>query len=80
MASFERINLTGTYAGHDGSTLQVQRSLGTGPWADFPATPTTVSSGTFATYIQTSMLGANHIRMVDTVTGAMSNVVTVTIG
>lgn len=80
VASFQRINLTGTYAGHDGSRLQVQRSLGDGPWADFPVTPTSVSNGTYATYIQTSMTGENHIRMVDTVTGVMSNVVTVTIG
>lgn len=80
VSSFERINLTGTYPGHDGSKLQVQRSLGDGPWADFPATPTTVTNGTYATYIQTSMLGDNHIRMVDTTTGEMSNIVTVTIG
>ncbi len=58
----------------------MQRSLGDGPWADFPATPTTVSNGTFATYIQTSMVGDNHLRMVDVVTGQTSNVVTVTIG
>jgi hypothetical protein len=80
VGSFDRINLTGTYPGHDGARLQVQRSLGSGPWADFPVSPTTVSNGTYATYIQTSMLGQNHIRMVDTTTGKMSNVVTVTIG
>jgi hypothetical protein len=78
--SFERINLTGSYAGHDGAGLQVQRSLGDGPWADFPVNPTTVSGGTYATYIQTSMLGENHLRMVDKTTGKTSNIVTVTIG
>jgi hypothetical protein len=80
VSSFDRINLTGHYPGHDGAALQVQRSLGDGPWEDFPVNPTTVSEGTYATYIQTSMVGKNHIRMVDTATGKMSNVVTVTIG
>jgi len=80
VGSFDRINLTGTYPGHDGSKLQVQRSLGDGPWADFPVSPTTVSGGAYATYIQTSMLGENHVRMVDVATGTMSNVVTVKIG
>ncbi|MGI8700947.1 MAG: hypothetical protein ACR2JU_07035 [Nocardioidaceae bacterium] len=77
--SFERVNLTGRYPGSDGATLQVQRSLGSGPWSDFPTT-TTVQSGTFATYIQTSMVGVNHFRMVDEATGKTSNPVTVTIG
>jgi hypothetical protein len=80
VSSFDRINLTGRYPGHDGAALQVQRSLGDGPWEDFPVNPTTVSDSTYATYIQTSMVGENHIRMVDTATGKMSNVVTVTIG
>lgn len=77
--SFERVNLTGSYPGRDGATLQVQRSLGSGPWSDFP-TSTTVRSGRFATYIQTSMVGVNHFRMVDEASGRTSNPVTVTIG
>jgi hypothetical protein len=80
VASFGRINLSGRYPGHDGTALQVQRSLGNGPWADFPVSPTTVSGGTYATYIQSSMVGQNHLRMIDQATGRTSNVVTVTIG
>lgn len=79
VASFERINLTGSYPGNDGAALQVQRSLGNGPWTDFPV-DTSVSNGTYATYIQTSMVGINHIRMIDKATGKTSNVVTVKIG
>jgi hypothetical protein len=77
--SYEKVNLTGTYPGHDGATLQVQRSLGNGPWSDFPTT-THVSGGSFATYIQTGMVGVNHFRMLDQATGKTSNVATVTIG
>jgi len=79
VSSFGRINLVGTYPGNDGASLQVQRSLGDGPWADFPVN-TTVSNGAFATYIQTSMLGINHIRVIDKATGRTSNAVTVKIG
>lgn len=77
--SYEKVNLTGQYSGPEGSTLQVQRSIGSGPWADFPTT-TTVHGGTFATYIKTGMTGVNHFRMLDKTTGTMSNVVDVTIG
>jgi hypothetical protein len=77
--SYERVNLTGTYPGHDGATLQVQRSLGSGAWSDFPTTAH-VSGGRFATYIQTGMTGVNHFRMLDQATGKTSNVATVTIG
>jgi hypothetical protein len=79
VASFGKINLTGRYPGHDGTTLQVQRSIGKGPWEDFPTT-TAVSGGTFATYIQTSMVGVNHIRMLDKATGKTSSTVTVRVG
>ena len=57
----------------------MQRSVGNEPWSDFPV-DTTVSNGGYATYIQTSMLGDNHIRMLDKATGKTSNVVTVKIG
>lgn len=79
VGSLERINLSGRYPGHDGATLQVQRSLGAGPWADFPV-DTSVSTDTYATYIQTSMLGVNRFRMLDKTTGKTSNVATVKIG
>jgi hypothetical protein len=77
--TYERVNLTGSYSGHDGATLQVQRSVGDGAWSDFPTT-THVSGGRFATYIETGMVGVNHFRMLDKATGKMSNVATVTIG
>ena len=80
VASFGRINLTGSYPGHDGAAVQVQRALKNGPWQDFPVSPTTVSGGSYATYVQTSMVGINHFRMVDVVTGKASNIVTVRIG
>jgi hypothetical protein len=78
-ASYQRVNLTGSYPGHDGAVLQIQRRLGSGPWSDFPAT-THVNGDRFATYIQTGMAGVNHFRMLDETTGAASNVATVTIG
>jgi hypothetical protein len=77
--SYQRVNLTGTYPGHDGASLQVQRSLGQGPWADFP-TGASVSGGTFATFIETGMVGINHFRMLDKATGKTSNTVAVRIG
>jgi hypothetical protein len=79
VGTYQKVNLTGTYPGHDGTTLQVQRSLGNGPWSDFPTT-THVSGGRFATYIETGMVGVNHFRMLDKSTGKTSNVATVTIG
>lgn len=79
VAAGEHINLSGQYPGGDGATLQIQRSIGSGAWADFPVT-TNVSGGAFATYIITSYTGVNHIRVVDKATGKMSNVVTVTVG
>ena len=78
-ASYQQVNLTGSFQGHDGTTLQVQRSVGNGPWADFPTT-THVSGGQYATFIKTGMVGTNHFRMIDTATGVTSNVVTVKIG
>jgi len=79
VSSFDRINLTGTYSGADGATLQVQREESAGVWTDFPVTAT-VTGGTFSTYIQTSRIGANRLRMTDLSTGTSSNVVTVQVG
>ena len=78
-ASYQRVNLTGSYPGHDGAVLQVQRRVGNGAWSDFP-TSTHVSGGRFATYIQTGMAGVNRFRVVDKATGKASNVASVTIG
>lgn len=79
VSSLDRINLTGSYSAPDGTTLQVQREESPGVWGDFPVT-TTVTGGTYATYIQTSRVGANQLRMSDPDTGAVSNVVSVKVG
>lgn len=73
-----RINLTGSYPGHDGATLQVQRSYQGGSWQDFPVT-VTVSGDTFATYVETGYSGNNRFRVVDTSTKKASNSVLVVV-
>lgn len=78
VSPMQQIDLTGTYAGADGAILQVQR-LENGAWSDFPVTMS-VSGGTFATYVQTSQVGANQFRVIDTDTQVASNELTVTVG
>ncbi|WP_310961991.1 hypothetical protein [Nocardioides terrisoli] len=73
----ERLNITGTYAGHDNISLQVQR-LEDGTWSDFP-TQAQVSMGTFQTYVMTTRTGPNRFRVFDPTVDKASNVVTVTI-
>jgi hypothetical protein len=76
----QRIDLTGTYPGGEGSVLQVQRATGVGDsWVDFPVT-VTVSGGTFSTYVQTGRSGPNRFRVVDTDNDQASNEVSVNIG
>ena len=70
----ERIYLTGTYPGGEGASLQVQRLQGS--WTDFP-TSTSVSGGTFSTYVMTGQSGANKFRVLDPASGKTSNPVTV---
>jgi hypothetical protein len=70
----ERIYLTGTYPGGEGASLQVQRMQGS--WTDFP-TSTSVSGGTFSTYVMTGQPGPNKFRVVDSASGKKSNPVTV---
>jgi hypothetical protein len=70
----ERIFLTGTYPGGEGASLQVQRMEGS--WTDFP-TSTSVSGGTFSTYVMTGQSGPNKFRVVDSASGKKSNPVTV---
>lgn len=74
----ERITLTGSYRGHDGARLQVQRYDG-GAWGDFPV-QTTVAGGEFSTYITTSRTGINRLRMADPAGDVTSQVVRVTVG
>lgn len=78
VAAGERITLTGSYRGHDGARLQVQRYDG-GAWGDFPV-QATVAGGEFSTYITTSRTGINRLRMLDPAGGVTSQVVRVTVG
>ncbi len=78
VGSFERINLTGSYPTGSGAILQVQRREG-GQWADFSVT-VGVNGDSFATYVQTSRVGENRFRVLDSDSGSASNVVIVTVG
>ncbi|MEO5709259.1 MAG: hypothetical protein ABIQ59_05515 [Nocardioidaceae bacterium] len=73
----ERINLTGVYAGAEGTSLQVQRFEGS--WIDFPV-DASVKGGAFTTYVYTGRSGLNRFRVVDQASGKKSNAVRVTIG
>lgn len=72
-----QIDLTGVYPGGEAAVLRVQRFEG-GRWEDFPVTAS-VTNETFATYVQSSMLGVNRFRVVDTDNREASNEVRVTI-
>ena len=73
VAPMEQIDLSGVYSGGEGAILQIQRFTA-GSWQDFPVTAS-VSDETFSTYVQTSQIGVNRFRVVDTDTALMSNVV-----
>jgi hypothetical protein len=77
VAAGQRIDFSGSY-GREGASLRIQRQVGS-TWTDFPVS-TTVSGGTFSTWITTSQTGTAPFRVVDSATGKPSNVVTVTIG
>jgi hypothetical protein len=76
VSPMEQIYLSGTYPGGEGATLQVQRFEGS--WTNFPSS-TSVSGGTFTTYVMTGQSGPNKFRVVDSATGKKSNAVTVTV-
>lgn len=78
VGSFDRIDLTGTYALGEGAILQVQR-LEDGSWELFNVTMS-VNNGAFSTYVQTSRPGINEFRVVDLDTGLASNKVKVRVG
>lgn len=78
VSPMQQIDLTGTYQSGEGAILQVQR-FENGAWSDFPVTMS-VSGGTFATYVQTSQVGPNKFRVVDTDTQVGSNEITVKVG
>jgi hypothetical protein len=73
----ERINLTGVYPGGEGARLQVQRFEN--GWVDFPVS-TSVSGGSFSTYIYTGRSGPNRFRVIDKEADQASNSVRVSVG
>jgi hypothetical protein len=73
----ERINLTGTWPGHDAMGLLVQRNLG-GTWTDF-GVQTQVTVGTFDTWVITNRTGDQVFRVYDPATKTASNEVKVTV-
>jgi hypothetical protein len=78
VAPMQRINLTGTYPGHDNMSVEVQRFEG-GQWTSFAGVAASVHVGTFQTYVMTGRSGVNRFRMFDPSSGRASNPVTVTI-
>lgn len=78
VSPMQQIDLTGTYQAGEGAILQVQR-FENGAWSDFPVTMS-VSGGTFGTYVQTSRVGPNKFRVIDTDSDVVSNEITVTVG
>lgn len=75
----QRINLTGTYPGHDNMSIEVQ-STQSGHWAPFAGVTAQVTLGTFQTYVMSGVHGPNKFRMFDPSSGKASNAVTVTVG
>lgn len=78
VSSMGQIDLTGTYAEGEGAVLRVQQ-FEEGTWTDFPVT-VNVTGGQFSTYIQTGSVGPNRFRVLDTDSGAVSNVIRVQVG
>lgn len=79
VAPGERIDLTGQYAGKDGTVLQVQRRAG-GSWQPFADVTARVQGGSFSTYVITSQNGEQRFRVFDEGASTGSNPVVVTVG
>ncbi|GGF45467.1 hypothetical protein GCM10011519_19210 [Marmoricola endophyticus] len=79
VAPGQQIDLTGQYAGKDGTVLQVQRRTG-GSWQPFADVTVRVRGDDFSTYVVTSQNGEQRFRVLDQGTGTASNPVTVTVG
>jgi hypothetical protein len=78
----ELIRLTGVLVPPEGGvTLQVQQSVDTIGFADFPVTAKTRTDGSFAIWVKTGRVGSNEFRMVTDVEGTevVSNSVVVQI-
>jgi len=77
VGSMEQFQLTGVYPQGEGAILTVQRYEG-GSWQEFPATGS-VSGETFQIPVQTSHVGVNRFRVVDSDSGLESGEVRVTV-
>jgi hypothetical protein len=77
VGSMQPFQLTGIYPRGEGAILTVQRFEG-GGWQEFPATGS-VSGKTCQIPVQSSRVGVNRFRVVDTDTGLESGEVRVTI-
>jgi len=75
----QRVTLSGVYVKGGGATLQVQRFEPGAGWTGFQVT-VNVAAGHFTTWVTTSRVGVNRLRVVDPATGKASNPVRVTIG
>jgi hypothetical protein len=73
-----RVNLYGSYPGHNGSRLAVQRLEG-GHWSGFPVS-VTVRGGHFRTWVASGRHGVNKYRVVNPATHAASGTVSVFVG
>jgi len=74
-----QLDLSGTFPGAEGSTLQVER-LTNGTWESFGVDATVRAGGAYSTYIFSNVGGEASFRMTDTATQQSSNEVEVTIG
>lgn len=79
VAPGQRIDLSGQYAGQDGTVLQVQRREG-GTWTAFSDVTARVVGGSFTTYVTTSRGGEQRFRVFDDAAAQSSNPVVVTVG
>lgn len=81
VAPGERFDLTGAIPGlKDGTTLQVQAKDGSGPWTDFPVTPTAGDDGSFSTEVYTTRTGTRSFRVIDKSSGKATPVLKMQIG
>ena len=78
VSAMQRIDLTGTFPGGEGRSLQVQRFQG--GWSSFSGVSATVRGGTFSTYVMTGQTGLNRFRVMDPDSGKTSNPVRVRVG
>ena len=76
---FETVSMAGTYVGSPARTiLRIQQRQGA-DWVDFPLPTTTDESGNFTAHVELASPGEHQIRIVDPMSDAVSQPVTVVI-